>query len=89
MDETALVKLGHTLAQAGAELLELDVREVGMVVDPLEAGRQMVCVFDADGHGGGHMAELFSRGESFLAPTRQLLCRSATHDEMCRTAYIM
>ena len=88
VDAAALVTLGHTLAQAGAELLELDAREIRMVVDPPEAGRWVVRVFDAVGHGGGHMAELFGRADEWLASTGRVLRRSPAHDELCRTACI-
>jgi DEAD/DEAH box helicase domain-containing protein len=87
--DVALTTLGHALAQAGAEMLELDQREIRMAVDPLAAGRWVVRVFDAVGHGGGHMAELFHRGEQWLAASRRVLRRSDTHDDVCRTACIV
>jgi hypothetical protein len=85
----ALTTLGHALAQAGAEMLELDQREIRMAVDPLAAGRWVVRVFDAVGHGGGHMAELFQRGDQWLAATRRVLRRSERHHEICKTACIV
>jgi hypothetical protein len=59
-----------------------------MAVDPMAAGRWVVRVFDAVGHGGGHMAELFRRGQEWLAVTRRVLHRSEAHHELCRTACI-
>ena len=84
----SLTTLGHALAQAGAELLELDAREIKMAVDPMSAGRSVVRVFDAVGHGGGHIAELFRRGGEWLATTRRVLHRSDAHHDLCRTACI-
>ncbi|SDD49455.1 DEAD/DEAH box helicase [Belnapia rosea] len=88
MDAVSLTTLGHALAQAGAELLELDQREIRMAVDPVAAERWVVRVFDAVGHGGGHMAELFRRGSEWLTASRRVLHRSKGHDELCRTACI-
>lgn len=87
-DPVSLTTLGHALAQAGAELLELDQREIRMAVDPMVAGRWVVRVFDAVGHGGGHMAELFRRGEDWLDAARRVLRRSSSHNAMCKTACI-
>ncbi len=88
IDPVSLTTLGHALAQAGAELLELDQREIRMAVDPMTAGRRIVRIFDAVGHGGGHMAELFRRGREWLVAARRVLYRSHTHDAICRTACI-
>jgi len=88
IDVVSLTTLGHALAQAGAETLELDQREIRMALDPLAAGRWVVRVFDAVGHGGGHMAELFRRGQEWLAATRRVLRRSDTHHALCQTACI-
>ncbi len=88
IDEISLTTLGHALAQAGAEKLELDQREIRMAVDPLAAGRHVVRVFDAVGHGGGHMAELFGHASDWLKATKQVLRRNEAHDALCRTACI-
>jgi len=85
MDRTALVTLGHALAQGAAEVLELDQREIRVALNP---GDWVVRVFDATGHGGGHMAELFRRDREWLAATRQVLWRSERHNQKCRTACI-
>jgi len=87
-DPVSLTTMGHALAQAGAELLELDQRDVKMAVDPMLDERWVVRVFDAVGHGGGHMAELFRRGSEWLSTTRRVLHRSDGHHELCRTACI-
>jgi DEAD/DEAH box helicase domain-containing protein len=84
----SLTTLGHALAQAGAETLELDQREIRMAVDPVISGRWVVRVFDAVGHGGGHMAELFKRSDEWLSNCRRVLRRSNHHDKTCRTACI-
>jgi replicative superfamily II helicase len=88
IDIVSLTTLGHALAQAGAETLELDQREIRMAVDPVVSGRWVVRVFDAVGHGGGHMAELFKRSSEWLSNTRRVLHRSDNHNRTCRTACI-
>jgi DEAD/DEAH box helicase domain-containing protein len=88
IDPVSLTTLGHALAQGAAEILELDQREIRMVVDPVVTGRSVVRVFDAIGHDGGHMAELFRRGPEWLSAVRRTLYRSEAHDQKCRTACI-
>ncbi|MDJ0391153.1 DEAD/DEAH box helicase [Roseomonas sp. E05] len=88
VDETALVTLGHALALGAAEVLELDQREIRMAADPLVDDRRVARVFDAVGHGGGHMAELFSRADEWLDAARTVLWRSDAHHAKCRTACI-
>jgi DEAD/DEAH box helicase domain-containing protein len=88
IDHVSLTTLGHALAQGAAEILELDQREIRMVVDPVGTGRSVVRVFDAVGHGGGHMAELFRRGSEWLSAVRRTLYRSEAHHQKCRTACI-
>lgn len=88
IDIVSLTTLGHALAQAAAETLELDQREIRMTVDPAVSGRWVVRVFDAVGHGGGHMAELFKRADEWLSNARRVLHRSDHHDRTCRTACI-
>jgi hypothetical protein len=88
IDPVSLTTLGHALAQGAAEILELDQREIRMVVDPVGTGQLVVRVFDAVGHGGGHMAELFRRGSEWLLTVRRTLYRSEAHHQKCRTACI-
>lgn len=45
-------------------------------------------MFEAVGHGGGHMAELFRRGSEWLLVLRRTLYRSEAHHQECRTACI-
>jgi ATP-dependent helicase YprA (DUF1998 family) len=88
VDETALVTLGHALALGASEVLELDQREIRMAADAVNDDRRVVRVFDAVGHGGGHMAELFSRSEEWLDASRAVLRRSDAHHAKCQTACI-
>jgi hypothetical protein len=85
MGRAALVTLGHALAQAAAEILELDHREVRMAPSSVD---WVLRVYDAIGHGGGHMAELFQRDQEWLETARRVLWRSDRHDRKCRTACI-
>jgi hypothetical protein len=88
IDPVSLTTLGHALAQGAAEILELDQREIRMAVDPVGTGRSVVRVFDAVGHGGGHMAELFHRSSEWLPAVHRTLYRSEAHHQKCRTACI-
>jgi hypothetical protein len=88
IEPVSLTTLGHAFAQGAAEILELDQREIRMAVDPVGTGHSVVRVFDAVGHGGGHMAELFRRGSEWLLAVRRTLYRSEAHHQKCRTACI-
>ena len=88
VDDAALTTCGHALAQGGAELLELDQREIRMLVDTPREGRRMLRVFDAVGHGSGHIPELFKRGGEWLGATIKVLTRSPSHDRTCLSACI-
>ena len=87
-DAAALVTAGHALAQGAAELLELDQREIRMMVDGTSSGGRVVRVFDAVGHGAGHIPEVFRRGTEWLEAAVRVLTRSPAHDARCMTACI-
>lgn len=88
VDRVALTTLGHALAQGAAEVLELDQREIRMACDVPTGDRRVVRLFDAVGHGGSHMSELFGARRTGFAAARQVLRRSDAHHEKCRTACI-
>ena len=84
----ALVTAGHALAQGAAELLELDQREIRMMVDGTAGGSRILRVFDAVGHGAGHIPEVFRRGTEWVAAAIRVLTRSPAHHARCATACI-
>jgi hypothetical protein len=79
--------LGHAMRIAGAKLLEVDSRELGMldtfIGDP-------ACVspvlYDNVPGGVGHVRELVREGRAWLEATRALLRGDARHDAICDAA---
>ncbi len=84
----ALVTAGHALAQGAAELLELDQREIRMMVDGTAGGSRILRVFDAVGHGAGHIPDVFRRGTEWIEAAMRVLTRSPAHHARCATACI-
>lgn len=87
-NKAALVTAGHALAQGVAELLELDQREIRMMVDGSSGAGRVVRVFDAVGHGAGHIPEVFRRGGEWIEAAIRVLTRSPAHDARCATSCI-
>ena len=87
--QAEVVTLGYALKLAGAEMLELDHRELGVVVTRVGiAKRWGLQIFDTSAGGAGHALELFENGKQWLAATVQVLYRGEVHDARCETACI-
>ncbi len=79
--------LGEALRLAGAELLELDQRELGMLCSPLPQGFGSL-LFDNVPGGAAHVYELFQAGREWLRRAHQVLYRDAEHHARCQKACI-
>lgn len=81
-----------TLAQAleisGAQLLELDSRELGTMVIPAgEQGRRWgAVIYDNVPGGAGHVRELLALGRPWLEEARKVMFVDEQHDATCETA---
>jgi len=88
----ANAELLWTFAQAleisGAKLLELDSRELGMLVIPAgERGRGLGAVlYDNVPGGAGHVRELLALGRQWLEEARNVMFVSEEHNQTCETA---
>jgi hypothetical protein len=79
--------LGHALRLAGAELLELDHRELGSLACPVGArGRLGLLVFDDVAGGAGHVVELASTPTDWVNRALLIMRRGPVHDDSCTTA---
>ncbi|MBX3249971.1 MAG: hypothetical protein KF901_22525 [Myxococcales bacterium] len=82
----ALHSLGRGLQIAGARLLEIDSRELGLLMIPLDATREGIGLFDAVPGGAGHVLELAQLGREWLAEAAKVLWVDADHDARCDQA---
>lgn len=84
-----VVTLGYALKLAGAEMLELDHRELGVVAARLgHAKRWGLQIFDSSAGGAGHALELFENGRRWFDAATEVLYRNPDHDLRCETACI-
>jgi Lhr-like helicase len=74
--------LGEALRLAGAEMLELDSRELGMLCTPLRRGFGSL-IFDNVPGGAAHVYEMFQEGRQWLQRAHQVLYRDAGHHARC------
>jgi hypothetical protein len=87
-DESLLETLGHALRIAGAKLLELDTRELGVMPAPAgeRAGEWGAVIYDNVPGGAGHVRELLESEREWLEEARHTLYVSEAHDAQCETA---
>lgn len=84
-DEDLMLTLASALLLAGADLLDLDSRELGALLTPAgPSGRAHgVVLYDGVAGGAGHVRELLERGDELLRRAIGLLWVSAEHDARC------
>ncbi len=85
---TLLWTLDQALQISGAKLLELDGRELGILVIPAgDHGRGLGAVlYDNVPGGAGHVRELLALGREWLQVARDILYVDEMHNEYCETA---
>jgi DEAD/DEAH box helicase domain-containing protein len=85
LSQRLITTLGYALKQAGAEMLELDPREIGMTV--CRVGHAWgLQLFDSTAGGAGHVVELFGQGVEWLDRSLSTMTREKEHDDTCVTA---
>jgi hypothetical protein len=85
-DEARLFSLGRALVLAGAQLLELDSRELKSELKARAEGDLGVLLYDTIPGGAGHCFELFVLGRPWLEEARKILRGSPSHNATCRRA---
>lgn len=87
LTQATVLTLGYALKLAGAELLELDSREIGVAPTRIgSASRWGLQLFDSSAGGAGHVAELFNDGREWLKRALHILYRDESHNRRCVTA---
>ncbi|HEY8284242.1 MAG TPA: Zn-binding domain-containing protein, partial [Chloroflexota bacterium] len=94
-DRAVITTLGYALQRAGAEILELDSREIAVLAVPAgPEGRYWgVMLYDNVPGGAGHVAELLSEGDpeaarGWLETARKVMYVNEEHHEHCETACV-
>lgn len=84
----AVIKtMGHALRLAGAELLELDHREIGFIYGCVGSTADPgVQLFDNVPGGAGHVIELAGYGREWIERALMVLYRNEGHHKKCETA---
>ena len=84
LTEATTKTLGFALKLSGAEILELDSREIGVTGCRIgQACQWGLQLFDSAAGGAGHAAELFGNGQEWLARARDVMFRDGIHDQRC------
>lgn len=78
--------LGRALIMAGTRLLELDHRELGMLVVPLVHPFAGIVIYDTSPGGTGHCAELLEKGAEWIQTTHDVLYVNEEHNRTCTRA---
>jgi hypothetical protein len=85
-DDEALIRtLAQALQIAGARLLELDTRELGVLLVPTGGGHGAVLYDNVPG-GAGHVYELLDQGRPWLLEALRTLWIDEDHHARCETA---
>ena len=82
----AVYSLGRAFVLAGAHLLELDERELGIETFLLDYPNLGIVIYDTSPGGSGHCAELLRQGRNWLEKARDKLYVNEEHNRRCRRA---
>jgi hypothetical protein len=88
VDETLATSLGRALQSAGAKLLQIDPRELGVLVIPAGASgtHRAPVIFDNVPGGAAHVAELLDLGRAWLEEALRAVVVDEAHDARCAVA---
>ncbi len=81
-----LYSLGRALVLAGARLLELDERELGMELIPLRDKNVGIVIYDTAPGGAGHCQRLIDLGREWIEATQNILYVDDKHHSRCKKA---
>jgi hypothetical protein len=87
LTQATVTTLGYALKLAGAEMLELDAREIGVTTCRIgKSSKWGLQLFDSSAGGAGHVAELFGDGREWFEYATQIIFRDEAHHRRCATA---
>jgi hypothetical protein len=86
-DETLMTTLAYAFRNAAARLLELDMRELGVLIVPTGSAGSThgVVLYDNVSGGAGHVRELMVQGPELIRTARQVLFVDEEHHQRCET----
>ncbi len=85
LPEGVLVSLGEALRLAGGKLLQLDARELGLLLVATPKGYSTM-IYDAVPGGAGHVHELMQRSRDWLCAAYEILFVDDAHHQSCSSA---
>jgi len=85
-NEQLMHTFGYALQIAGAKIMELDSREIGVMVAPASDVELGAVLYDNVPGGAGHVRELMARGRELLEATKSVLFVNPEHHQRCETA---
>jgi hypothetical protein len=87
LNNDAIVTLGHALRLSGAELLELDHRELGVHFSPVGTLAHLgIHLFDNTAGGAGHVVQLADSASEWFERALDVMYRDPDHHESCKSA---
>jgi len=85
-ERNGVYSLGRALMLAGTRMLELDERELGMELIPLQDPNLGIVIYDTSPGGAGHCQELINLGKEWIEATRDILYVNEKHHNRCKKA---
>ena len=87
-DRALITTLGYALQRAGVQILELDMREIGVMTVPAgeDGSGWGIVLYDNVAGGAGHVRELLDLGRSWLEEALRVLYVNSDHHDRCETA---
>jgi hypothetical protein len=87
LNNDVVVTLGHALRLSGAELLELDHRELGVHFSPVGSLAHLgIHLFDNTAGGAGHVVELADCASEWFKRALAVMYRDSSHHNNCESA---
>jgi len=84
-----IATLGYALKLGGAELLELDHRELGVAFAKIGISKGWgLHIFDTAAGGSGHSLELFENSDRWFQRCIDIMFRDEQHDKYCESACV-
>ncbi|WP_417385359.1 DEAD/DEAH box helicase [Gimesia sp.] len=86
-EESLVTTLAYAFQNAAAKLLELDSRELGVLVVPTGSGGSSwgAVIYDNVSGGAGHVRELLAQGEDWIRLAQQVVYVDQDHHDRCES----
>jgi Lhr-like helicase len=88
IDDEIICTIGQAMRLGGARLIEVDAREIEMILVPGQHCRRSIVLYDSTPGGSGHCYELFKTGRPWLDKSWKILLGDDYHNNHCDRACI-